>query len=525
MTGGDDRNVAAVDPAWKPLVTLGLPVHNGERYVEAAIRGLQAQTWPDLEILISDNASTDGTEAICRRLAAEDGRIRVVFQPQNIGAARNFDFLAREARGELFAWCAHDDLRLPGFVEACVAELRRRPEAVLCNSAIVYLDEEGRERGDLHDLNFATQAMTLPERAERLIDHFHWAEMYGLIRTEALRRAMPWEPVWGCDVALSMKLLTMGDFAKVTAPLFHYRVRSRHPTPQLVMKGVFGAKYTRRDPYTEMYQVLLRVAVMAATTPEEAGDVLWRFLRMATRSDSPGWRSVLRDEHRLQLGLDPAPLARHVLGWLAEGLPFPSEWRGRAALSLLLASARRVRIVMEKDDLPPEALAELVATLRARSPSAEVSVASSGLDELRPPGSPGAVDNPAMELVVCPSWPRSTRLEQMVAGIAPLLAIGVTLWKRPRRVGMADRSGRSNPDIVWAYEVPASGGLPALIRFLRDGDALGPEGRLEVSMTETLRVRFGDAVEKLKGAAVLRWERLLAGFRSALPRPPRGPGT
>jgi glycosyltransferase involved in cell wall biosynthesis len=82
-----------------PLVTLGLPVYNGEKYIEQALQSLKAQTWPALEILISDNASTDGTAAICQRLAEGDARIRYIRQPTNIGAKNNFDFLVEEARG------------------------------------------------------------------------------------------------------------------------------------------------------------------------------------------------------------------------------------------------------------------------------------------------------------------------------------------------------------------------------------------------------------------------------------------
>ena len=307
-------------PAQVPLVTLGVPVYNGEAHLEPALRGLQAQTWPHLEILISDNASTDGTEALCRRFAAEDPRIRYVRQPENLGAAGNFEFLAHAARGELFAWCAHDDLRMPDFVTACATELMRRPDAVLCNSEVVFLDEAGRLRPDWVDLNFETRETTRPERAQRLVDHMDWVDMYGLIRRDALLRALPIEPVWGGDVVISMKLLMLGEFAKVDAPLFQYRVRSRPKSPEQTMWD-----FAKRDggvpqPYTEMLLALLRVPVQAAADRAERADLMTRFLRaiadLERRDPHPCWRDVLVEEHLAEIGprLRWETFPRKVLG-------------------------------------------------------------------------------------------------------------------------------------------------------------------------------------------------------------------
>src|SRR3954452_19417915 len=94
-----------------PLVTIGFPVYNGGEQFEAALDALRAQTWRNLDILISDNASTDQTEAICRRAAAEGDRIRYVRQPRNLGPTGNFNFVRKQRKGEFFAWAAHDDVR------------------------------------------------------------------------------------------------------------------------------------------------------------------------------------------------------------------------------------------------------------------------------------------------------------------------------------------------------------------------------------------------------------------------------
>ena len=90
-------------------VSIGMPVYNGEKFIREALDSLLAQTFTDFELIISDNASTDGTEAICREYAARDSRIRCVRQSENRGACANFQFVLDEAKGEYFMWAAADD--------------------------------------------------------------------------------------------------------------------------------------------------------------------------------------------------------------------------------------------------------------------------------------------------------------------------------------------------------------------------------------------------------------------------------
>jgi len=93
-----------------PTVSIGMPVYNGERFITEAIDSILAQTFTDFELIISDNASTDGTEAICNVYAARDSRIRYFRQSKNYGALFNFKFVLNEAQGLYFKWAATDDL-------------------------------------------------------------------------------------------------------------------------------------------------------------------------------------------------------------------------------------------------------------------------------------------------------------------------------------------------------------------------------------------------------------------------------
>ncbi|MGA7951628.1 MAG: glycosyltransferase family A protein [Thiobacillaceae bacterium] len=100
----------------QPIVSIGMPVFNGERYIRDALDSLLAQTFTDFELIISDNASTDRTEQICRQYAAHDARIRYVRQSVNLGALPNFQFVLEAAVGEYFMWAAYDDFWKPNFI-------------------------------------------------------------------------------------------------------------------------------------------------------------------------------------------------------------------------------------------------------------------------------------------------------------------------------------------------------------------------------------------------------------------------
>ncbi len=93
----------------RPEVSIGMPVYNGEIFIREALDSLLAQTFTNFELIISDNASTDGTESICLNYAEQDSRIRYIRQRENISALPNFQFVLGEARGKYFMWAACDD--------------------------------------------------------------------------------------------------------------------------------------------------------------------------------------------------------------------------------------------------------------------------------------------------------------------------------------------------------------------------------------------------------------------------------
>ena len=127
-----------------PRLSIGLPVYNGEDYLAHSLDALLGQTYEDFELIISDNASTDGTADMCQRYAKKDSRVRYVRQPQNIGLARNHDFVFQESCGDLFKWAAADDVYGQHLLERCVDALDECPNVVLAHAWEAAIDESGR---------------------------------------------------------------------------------------------------------------------------------------------------------------------------------------------------------------------------------------------------------------------------------------------------------------------------------------------------------------------------------------------
>lgn len=101
-------------------VFIGMPVYNGEQFIERAISSIREQSYKDWRLLISDNASTDRTSEICKKISQNDSRIEYYRQDKNFGALENFRFFLGSANCEYFMWAAADDMWDDGFVAACV---------------------------------------------------------------------------------------------------------------------------------------------------------------------------------------------------------------------------------------------------------------------------------------------------------------------------------------------------------------------------------------------------------------------
>jgi glycosyltransferase involved in cell wall biosynthesis len=129
----------------RPVVSIGLPTFNRSKSLGLAIDSILAQDLRDFELVISDNASSDSTESICRKYCRRDDRIRYIRQPANRGASTNFQTVLLESSGEYFMWLSDDDWLDPAYLSRCVGELSGNAELALVCGLAKYVDEHGRE--------------------------------------------------------------------------------------------------------------------------------------------------------------------------------------------------------------------------------------------------------------------------------------------------------------------------------------------------------------------------------------------
>jgi glycosyltransferase involved in cell wall biosynthesis len=206
-----------------PRVSIGLPVYNGDNYLEQALDSLLAQTYTDFELIITDNASTDRTEAICRAYAARDTRIRYVRNAENLGATRNFNYAFELARGEYFKWAAHDDLYDPAFVERCVEVLDSDPSMVLCYARTRAIDEQSRPLF-VFPANLRVDSPRASVRfLEAVTNYDPQVIVFGLIRSDVLRKTILIGNFAAADKVLIGELALRGRFHELPEVLFSYR--------------------------------------------------------------------------------------------------------------------------------------------------------------------------------------------------------------------------------------------------------------------------------------------------------------
>lgn len=209
-----------------PRVSIGMPVYNGERFLSESLASLLAQTFGDFELIISDNASTDGTSDICRALASTDSRVRYIRNGRNIGVYRNFNKVFRLASGEYFKFAAADDICDPELIARCVEVLDAEPGIVATYAQTRFIDADGNVLG-LKDPGWHLMSDSPYERLKYVLVSGHWVNVpFGLIRSRELAgtRLFPLYP--GGDCRLLGELCLRGKFFEIPEYLFFRRI---HP--------------------------------------------------------------------------------------------------------------------------------------------------------------------------------------------------------------------------------------------------------------------------------------------------------
>jgi glycosyltransferase involved in cell wall biosynthesis len=226
-------------------VSVGVPVYNGERYIGEALDCLLSQTFKDLEVIVSDNASTDGTAAIVRRYAERDPRVKYHRNPTNIGAQPNYNRTFDFVTGKYFKWHACDDLCAPTYLEKCVAVLEADPSAVLCQSRTVLIDGDGeplvfdpalqlftnrKKTFGIHgpDEHFADSDDPIVRFRDALLRTVSCQYVMALARTDVMRKTGLLASYYAADRAFLIEMAVRGRFREVPEPLFYNRMHEKN---------------------------------------------------------------------------------------------------------------------------------------------------------------------------------------------------------------------------------------------------------------------------------------------------------
>ncbi len=192
-----------------PLVSIGIPVYNEEKFVSETLDSLLAQDYNNIEIIISDNASTDRTGEICEAYSKNFSQIRYSRFEINKGQAENFKKVLVDSKGEFFMWAAGHDLWSPNFISACLKKIKKNRASVVIVPASEWIDENGAMLTKESGFN-DTRGMDIIARYFTLF----WGNMhsaYGLMRTEIIK-TWPIRGIIGEDLIMMTFLAFRGDF-------------------------------------------------------------------------------------------------------------------------------------------------------------------------------------------------------------------------------------------------------------------------------------------------------------------------
>ena len=242
----------------QPLVSIGMPIYNEERFLDRALESLRRQDYPNIEILISDNASTDATGEIAQRIAETDSRISYESTGENIGVAANFRRVQDKARGKYFMWAAGHDEWSEDLVSQSVTVLEQQPNAAIAFATSHWIDEAG-VRDEQRDTHYEdTRGKGTFSRYFKVL----WGNMHpvlGLIRLDYLRRTGSVQNFAGADLALLSELILMGDFVHAPVAWWNRRdVRARESHGQR-MKRYTGKEYGQATGSLDKRFPLLRL--------------------------------------------------------------------------------------------------------------------------------------------------------------------------------------------------------------------------------------------------------------------------
>jgi GT2 family glycosyltransferase len=293
------------------LVTVGVPVRNGERHLGAALASLLGQDVDGLVVVVSDNASTDASAELVADLASGDDRLRLVRRPVDVGANANFNGLVDHCATPYFMWSAADDVRSEGHLAACLAAMdgagpdaaavagtgppggTRSPSGgdgppVVAHGAAVLVDDAGEAMGiDIGEQARAAHGGPGARFTDVLLHEVWCTPVFGLLRADVLRRTALLRPFYGSDKVLLAELALLGRFALVPGATLWRRCHDRQSTVlDARAKRTWAAGRARRRPSgADALAAYVGLAARAPLPPAERARALGGVARLAARPD------------------------------------------------------------------------------------------------------------------------------------------------------------------------------------------------------------------------------------------------
>jgi glycosyltransferase involved in cell wall biosynthesis len=235
-----------------PLVSVGLFVYNGERFIEESLRSILNQTFTDFELIISDNASTDRTSEIVEAYAQRDDRIRYYRAEKNMGAGWNARRVYELARGKYFKWAAVDDLIEPDLLQRCIEVLENDPGCVVAYAKTKEIDENGTFIKNYVTPMKADSPDPVARFREMLLVSSWCYQIYGVMRMSAMRQIPPQGIYPNGDGILLARMSLLGRFYEIPEHFFI----SRHHSGQSIRTLPARVKQPRRLRLTKRYSGL-----------------------------------------------------------------------------------------------------------------------------------------------------------------------------------------------------------------------------------------------------------------------------
>jgi glycosyltransferase involved in cell wall biosynthesis len=225
-----------------PLVTVGIPVFNGEKSILAALKSISDQTYRNIEIIVSDNCSTDRTASIVNSYAKENPNVKLIKQEKNLGLTNNFNYLVSQALGKYFMWAAHDDMRDPTYIAKCVSKLEESDRYGLCAPRAKVKSNDSENDTWQSCLPKDLESTNEVKRFKSAVREFPAVAMYGVYRTSQIRETSLLPNIVGSDLLFIQDLVLNCVFVEIEEYLFFYTERKQWNTKQQDFSIFFGDK-------------------------------------------------------------------------------------------------------------------------------------------------------------------------------------------------------------------------------------------------------------------------------------------